>query len=104
MKIDFKGLLEGAWNSVFVKDSIEKVHNNRMQICDACPFNSDNMKAENNYKTFRPDFHCTVCGCNLDMKTRCMACECPTHKWEALATEEQEKEIIIKLENNESKS
>jgi hypothetical protein len=99
MKIDFKGLLEGAWNSVFVKDSIEKVHHERIEICRKCPFNSIIMKEENGYKSYRPDFHCTICGCNLDMKTRCMACECPTHKWEALVTEEQEKEIITKLDN-----
>lgn len=103
MKIDFKGILEGAWNSVFVKDSIEKVHNERIEICNKCPYNSVAMK-ENNYKSFRPDFHCTVCGCNLDMKTRCMACECPIHKWDPLTTEEEEKQIIIKLENDGNKS
>lgn len=104
MKIDFRGLLEGAWNSVFVKESIEEVHKERLQMCEKCVYNSTVMKEQTNYKTFRPDFHCTLCGCNLDMKTRCMACECPIQKWRALISEEEENMITSKLNNNEHKS
>ena len=103
MKIDFKGILEGAWNSIFVKESIEKVHDQRLDICMRCPYNSLTMKEKSGYKTFRPDLHCTICGCNLDMKTRCMACECPDHKWGSEMTEEEEKEITDKIEKDGSK-
>jgi hypothetical protein len=101
MKIDLKGIIEGAWNSVFVKDSIEQVHNERLKICMTCPHNSQSMKELMGYKSFRPDLHCTVCGCNLDMKTRCLACECPIKKWVAVASVEEEKQITDKLESDD---
>lgn len=97
MRIDFKGILEGAWNSIFVRDSIEKVHEERLKICVDCSSNSEKMK-ERGYKTFRPDLHCTICGCNLDMKTRCMSCECPDHKWDKVMSEEEEKQLTDKID------
>lgn len=104
MKINLKGIFEGAWNSVFVKDSVEKVHHERLSICQECPYNSTNMKANSGYKSFRPDFHCAICGCNLDMKTRCMSCECPQGKWRALLSEAEEKEMTDKLGKDASNS
>lgn len=99
MRIDLKGILEGAWNSIFVKDSIEKVHEDRLHICNGCSWNSTAMK-DKGYKTFRPDFFCTQCGCNLDMKTRCMSCDCPIGKWTAQMTEEEENKLTDKLKEN----
>lgn len=96
MKIDFKGILEGAWNSIFIKDSIEKVHKERLEICNTCEYNSEAMKAKG-FKTIRIDYHCTLCGCNLDMKTRCMSCECPVKKWEALMSEVEDTTMMDKL-------
>lgn len=104
MKIDFKGILEGAWNSVFVKESIEKVAAERIAICRGCSKNSDHQKQYSGYKSFRPDFHCTVCGCDLHMKTRCMSCECPMHKWVAQASENDEQQIDDRLKSEENDS
>lgn len=101
MKIDFKGILNGAWNSLFIKESVEAVHKERMEVCRKCSYNSETMKKESDYKTFRPDFHCVICGCNLDMKTRCMACECPEKKWGLLMSEKEEQEMNSKLVNND---
>lgn len=102
MKIDFKGIMEGVWNSLFVKESVEAVHRERLKMCLSCQYNSSEMKKVGEYKTFRPDFHCTVCGCNLDMKTRCMSCECPPEvgKWRAIMTEEEENKLTEKLKEN----
>lgn len=100
MKIDFRGIIEGAWNSVFVKESIEKIALERTTICRGCSYNSDHQKKYNNYKTFRPDFHCTVCLCDLHMKTRAMSQECPKGKWKAQMSQEEEYEVTKKLEEN----
>ena len=100
MKIDFKGILEGAWNSIFVKESIEKIAKERMDICKNCPFNSDYAKANKGYKTARIDFHCIQCGCDLHLKTRCLSCSCPLNKWLEYVSQEEEYQITTKLESN----
>lgn len=100
MKIDFKGLLEGAWNSVFVKENIEKIAEERLEICKGCSHNSDHAKKFNNYKTIRPDFHCTLCGCDLHMKTRCLSCECPIKKWLVQVSEGDDALINEKLKDD----
>lgn len=99
MKIDIAGILKGAWNSIFVKDHIEKLSAARIAICRGCSMNSEHATKYLGYKSFRPDFHCTNCGCNLDMKTRCLSCECPLKKWLAVATEEEGQLIQTRLEN-----
>ena len=97
MKVDFKGILKGAWNSIFIKEQVEKVATERMEICKVCPHNSDKKKLTG-YKSFRPDFHCTLCGCDLHLKTRCMSCECPVSKWSKQMEEKEEEEMTAKLE------
>lgn len=79
-KVDIKGILQGVYNSIFVSKWVEAISIERMEICKDCSFYSENAKA-NGYVTDRPDFHCTDCGCNLHLKTRCMDCECPQKKW-----------------------
>lgn len=96
MKIDWKGLAEGLKNKFLPKEElreiIESTHIERITICRECPKNS----------LFNPnlrgDEHCTECGCNLALKTRCLSCKCPLDKWLALITEEDNE--IIKMELN----
>lgn len=102
MKISIKGILEGAWNSIFIKEEIEKVANERQEICKGCSMNSDHAKRFNKYKTFRPDYHCVSCGCNIIMKTRSMAEHCPLDKWPAQMSKEEEEELTKKLEKDGS--
>jgi hypothetical protein len=99
MKIDFKGILEGAWNSIFVKERVEEVAIDRLKICNECPHNS-NTAQKNGYKTFRPDYHCILCGCDLHMKTRCLSCECPVKKWMPVATQSEDIEIEERLKKD----
>jgi len=99
MKINFKGILEGVWNSVFIKESIEQISQERLNICKACDKNSDNAKRLG-YKTFRPDFHCSLCGCNLELKTRSLSEVCPSGKWGAYLTDTEELELQEKLKND----
>jgi hypothetical protein len=96
MKIDFKGLLQGAFNSIFVKEEIEKIAGQRLAICRGCPFNSINAQ-KTGYETSRFDEHCTDCGCNLHMKTRCLSCKCPKDKWGIEMSEDEELKLNEKL-------
>ena len=104
MKISIKGILEGTWNSIFVKERIEEIAKQRDEICRGCSMNSDHAKRFNKYKSFRPDFHCTVCGCDLHLKTRALSQECPLGKWKAHISQEEEFELTRKLQEDESKT
>lgn len=99
MKIDLKGILQGVTNSIFVKDVIEEMAQERLAVCRACPFNSEVARAEG--KTImRKDEHCLDCGCNLHLKSRAPSSECPQKKWLALATTEESRQIMELLEKN----
>lgn len=100
MKISIKGILEGTWNSIFLKEEIEKVAKARDEICRGCSMNSDHAKRFNKYKSLRPDFHCTVCGCDLHLKTRALSQNCPLNKWVAEMSEEEAHELSKKLEDD----
>ena len=73
-----------------MRTAIIETSNERMRICKQCEFHSANRK---DYKTIRPDAHCTHCGCTLSAKTKCLSCECPLQKWIAVVTQEQEEQI-----------
>lgn len=103
MYINLKGILEGVWNSIVIKEAVEQTAKERINICKMCPMNSTEQKRLNNYKTFRPDFHCTVCGCDLHLKTRALSNDCPLGKWKAEISQEEEFELIKKLEDEDSK-
>jgi nucleoid DNA-binding protein len=102
MRIDIKGIMEGIWNSVFVKQTVEEIAKQRTVICKGCSLNSDHQKKYNNYKTLRPDFHCTDCGCDLHLKTRALSQSCPKGKWLAQITQEQEYELNKKLDETDN--
>ena len=75
MRFDWKNIMEGTINSIFVRDSVEKVAEQRMNICKTCDFDSE---VQRNRGTHLPrlDHHCTACGCILHLKVRCIACNC----------------------------
>lgn len=105
MKIDLKGLLEGMKNSFLpaqqIKEEIEETSQERLAICNQCPYYSPNAKSAG-YETNRPDVFCTNCGCNLHFKSRCLSCACPQDKWKAHITEGEED--ILKKRLNEQQS
>ena len=101
MKIDIKGILEGAKNSIFIKDEVEAIAKERISICRRCDFNSEVAK-EKGENILRGDEHCLKCGCNLHLKTRALSAQCPLDppKWTALATNEESMKIMEVLEKN----
>lgn len=77
-----------------LKTLIQTTSNERLDICDNCPFHS-----KLHSTPLRPDDHCTDCGCNLAAKTKCLSCECPQKKWTALMTLKEEQEILKSLKD-----
>lgn len=77
MKIEFGKLMEGIKNSVFVKEEIEKIANERIAICNTCEHYSPNVIKAGGGPFVRKDAFCTDCGCNMYLKTRAMSAFCP---------------------------
>ena len=90
MKINIEQIIEGWRNEFFPKKTrkslIAAVSRERMAICNECPHNSKF------HKTWRRDIHCTICGCTLRAKTKCLSSDCPLvpAKWVSVLTEEEE--------------
>jgi len=91
-------IIEGITNSIFKKEDVEEIAEERMNICKRCTLF---------------DLHgegCIVpgtqpccneklggCGCSLSLKTRALSSECPLNKWKAELTEEEEDLLNQKL-------
>jgi hypothetical protein len=93
MKINIADIYEGWKNHLFptekLKETINKVSRSRRRICNECEYHSKH------YSSIRFDIHCTICGCTLSAKTKCLSCVCPLDppKWNDVLTDEQEKQI-----------
>lgn len=88
MKVDWKGLAQGIYNSVAGKQWIKDLATYRMDShCLPCEHHSENAKRLSGYSSVRPDAHCTKCGCNLEWKTHQLSSSCPLNKWQAQVTE-----------------
>lgn len=105
MNIDIKGIIEGTLNSVFIKEEIEKLSEYRLSICNTCEHYSSNIKKKG-LQVLRLDKFCADCGCNMYLKSRKLAAECPLgtrishfplkkQKWTALINDEVISEKII---------
>lgn len=96
MKINVAQIIEGWRNKLIppahLKEMINEVSKERTDICNSCMFHSSNREK---YRTMRVDDHCTLCGCTLSAKTKCLSCSCPLNppKWEAVVSEDDEEEI-----------
>lgn len=69
-------ILEGIKNSVFKTEHTEAVAQARMDICktNACGYYDPEGKSE--AAVIKGEPSCGACGCNLELKTRCMSCKC----------------------------
>lgn len=101
--MNFKQIYEGYRNllvpSSQMKETIQKVSAERLEICNDCPFHS-----KHHSTPLRFDAHCTDCGCNLDAKTACLSCSCPKDKWTALTTQDEENELKQQVYANNQES
>jgi len=90
--------LEGITNSVFKKEDVEAIAEERMKICFFCDLYTENDKG------------CMVpgttpccnqelggCGCSLKFKTRSLSSECPKGHWKAEMDQSEEDMLNSKL-------
>jgi hypothetical protein len=91
-------ILEGISNSIFKKEDVEAIAEQRLTICKGCKLYDASGEG------------CTVpgtqpccnenlggCGCSLSLKTRALSSDCPKGKWKAELTEEEEDKLNEKL-------
>lgn len=92
--INIREVWEGWRNRLMppkdLKQMIENTAEGRISICKACKHYSPNDPEANKW---RPDIHCTKCGCPLESKTRCLSCACPLGKWGEVVSNEDDIEI-----------
>ena len=82
-----KQIIEGITNAVIRDETVEKVAQLRMDVCNECPSKGDECLVVGTAPC------CNECGCSLSFKTKALSAECPLGKWKALMTEEQEETI-----------
>jgi hypothetical protein len=91
-------IIEGISNSIFKKEDVEEIAEQRMAICRACQ-----LYTEDNKGCIVPgtapccDETQGGCGCSLSLKTRALSSECPLGKWKAELSEEEEDKLNEKL-------
>jgi len=91
-------IIEGITNSIFKKEDVEEIAQQRMQICMNCGL-YDVQGVGCFVKGTHPCCNEKLggCGCSLSLKTRALSSECPLGKWKAELTEEEEDALNQKL-------
>ena len=91
-------IIEGITNSIFKKEDVEEIAQQRMQICKDCTL-YDVQGEGCMVKGTQPccDERKGGCGCSLEFKTRSLSSDCPLGKWKAELTEEEENQLNQKL-------
>lgn len=86
-------IIEGLANTLIKKQFVEDVALYRIKICNKCEYKTKG--------TIVPGASCSICGCNLKMKTRSMSSTCALvekgekPKWKAVVTEAAEEDFNI---------
>lgn len=83
-------ILEGIMNSIFTKEHVEEVAEQRMEICNTCP-NLDKVGKSCVVPGTSPC--CSLCGCSLKLKTRSLSSGCDAGKWDKVMEENEEDQI-----------
>ena len=91
-------ILEGVTNSIFKKEDVEQIAQQRMQICEKCELldmQGDGCMVGGTAPCCNEKLG--GCGCSLTFKTRSLSSECPKGYWLAEVTQEEEDVINQKL-------
>ena len=91
-------ILEGITNSIFKKEDVEEIAEQRKAICTSCQlYTEDDGGCMVPGTTPCCDQRQGGCGCSLKFKTRSLSSECPLGKWKAEMTQEEEDQLNQKL-------
>ncbi|NLR60699.1 hypothetical protein HGH93_21495 [Chitinophaga polysaccharea] len=103
MKVDWKGLAQGMYNSIAGEKWIKELAGYRMDtFCGPCEHNSRNAKSSGRYQSIRPDDHCILCGCNLEWKTHQLSSSCPDSRWQAAVTKQEAAAITAIMDKKDA--
>jgi len=90
--------VEGITNSVFKREDVEEIAEQRMAVCSTCQLiTHDDKGCMVPGTTPCCDERQGGCGCSLSLKIRALSSECPLGKWIAEITEEEEDQLNQKL-------
>lgn len=105
MKLELNKIFEGFRNAIVppekLKELINTVSEERLNICRDCKWNST--KGKVNLVS-----QCRACGCFLIPKTKCLSCDCGLASqdlpplWTAVASDEVDEEIKKILKRSEN--
>lgn len=91
-------IIEGISNSIFKKEDVEQIAQDRMNICLSCDLYTDD---SNGCMVAGTHPCCNQnkggCGCSLGFKTRSLSSACPLGHWQAELTQEEEDKLNQKL-------
>ena len=91
-------ILEGITNSVFKKEDVEAIAQQRMNICYGCKLfdvTGTGCLAPGTQPCCNKDKG--GCGCSLGFKTRSLSSDCPKEKWLSVMTQQEEDALNAKL-------
>lgn len=83
-----------------LREAIISTAKERLAVCKRCEHSSQNARRRG-YHSLRPDIHCTICGCNLLSKTKCLSCYCPIGRWGSVVSEGEESEMKITMKEED---
>ncbi len=91
-------ILEGIKNKLFKKEHVEAIAKDRWQICIKCE--SLDVKGD---KCTMPATQpcCGECGCSLGFKLRSLSSACPSDKWKAVLTEDEEDKLNKSIDDGQ---
>lgn len=91
-------IVEGITNSIFKREDVEEIAEQRMSICRNCKLYDEEgtgCMVSGTNPCCNQDMG--GCGCSLKFKTRSLSSACPLEKWKAELTQEEEDLINRKL-------
>lgn len=91
-------ILEGVTNSIFKREDVEQIAEERMKICLFCDLYTETDKGCMVPGT-QPCCNQELggCGCSLGFKTRSLSSECPKGYWKAEMSQQEEDLLNQKL-------
>lgn len=92
-------ITEGITNSIFKREDVEHIAQERLNICKACPSKLYNENGGCIIDGTAPccDVDKGGCGCSLGFKTRSLSAACEKGYWDAELTQQEEDQLKQKL-------
>lgn len=72
-------IAQGIVNMFFSPKELKQLAKKRQSICKTCPANSHLASGDKKYNV--PFWHCTKCGCSLNIKPYAQSATCPLRMW-----------------------